>query len=161
MLTVNMMQTVFENLEEKPVQSLTSGEPRKIATRAPVARVMLLTPDRDGVSAARLGRYGCSVETEGELFAALSGMIDDPMGYDLFVMDCDAFGGIPAAERAIATLIAAGARMRVILISAEFDAPAYPLGLRSVVSLPAHVSETGFVMGIDHVMRDRVRLQLM
>ena len=143
------------------MQPLTSADTQRVSSHTPVARVMLLTRDREGVSAARLGCYGCSVETEGELFAALSGMIDDPLGYDLFVMECDGFGGVPAAERAIATLIAAGARMRVMLISGEFDAPAYPLGLRSAVSLPEHVSESGFRMGFDHVLRDRVRLQLM
>lgn len=143
------------------MQRLMSADARKIPSHATVARVMLLSADRDGLSAARLARYGCSVEREGEMFAALSGMIDDPLGYDLFVMECDAFGGVPAAERAIATLIAAGARMRIILISAEFDVAAYPLGLRSAVSLPDHVSEMGFRTGFDHVLRDRVRLQLM
>ena len=143
------------------MQPLTSADTRGLSAQAPVARVMLLSQDHDGLAATRLGRYGCSVDTEGELFGALSCMIDDPMGYDLFVMECDGFGGIAAAERAIATLIAAGARMRVILISREFDAPAYPMGLRTAVSLPAHVSEAGFRTGFTHVLRDRVRLQLM
>lgn len=143
------------------MQPLSNADSLSLPSQTPGARVMLLSHNRDGLSAARLGSYGCSVETESELYTALSGLIDDPMGYDLFVMECDAFGGIDAAERAIVFLIAAEARMRVILISREFDAPTYPMGRRTAVSLPAHVTEAGFRTGFDHVLRDRVRLQLM
>ena len=91
----------------------------------------------------------------------MEAVLDDPLGYDLFVMDCDAFGGIAAAERAIATLIAAEARMRVMLVSREFDVPAYPLGRRTAVCLPDPVPEPGFRRGFDHVLRDRVPVTLM
>jgi hypothetical protein len=124
-------------------------------------RVMLLTDRPEGQTALRLATYGSLVEIEDEFFAALSRILDDPMGYDLFVMDCDAFGGIDAAERAVAALIAADARMRVILVSREFDIPAYPLGRRSAVCLPDAVSEAGFRQGFDHVLRDRAALTMM
>ncbi len=125
------------------------------------ARVMLLTDRPRGLTACRLASYDCLVETEDEFFAALSSLLDDPMGYDLFVMDCDAFGGVQAAERAIATLIAADAKMRVMLLSSEFDIPAYPLGRRSAVCLPDAVSEAGFRQGFDHVLRDRSAMSMM
>jgi hypothetical protein len=124
-------------------------------------RVMLLTDRPDGRTARRLTGYGSLVEVEDELYAALSGILDDPMGYDLFVMDCDGFGGVIAAERAIATLIAADARMRVMLLSCEFDTPAYPLGRRSAVCLPDAISDQGFRQGFDHVLRDRCALSMM
>ncbi|MDM7933093.1 hypothetical protein [Tabrizicola sp.] len=122
---------------------------------------MLLTDRPEGPSAQRLAMYGCLVDVEDEVYAALASILDDPMGYDLFVMDCDAFGGIDAAERAIATLIAADARMRVILISQEFDIPAYPMGIRTAVCLPDPVSEAGFRRGFDHVLRDRSAITMM
>jgi len=138
------------------LQRLTSTDARKLPAQTPEARVMLLSQDPQGQNALRLGSYGCSVETETEIYSALSGMIDDPMGYDLFVMECDGFGGIAAAERAIATLIVAEARIRVILLSREFDAPAYPSGRRSAVSLPDPVSDANFRFGYEHVLRDRI-----
>lgn len=137
-------------LDRQPLQRQSIG-----------ARVMLLTDRPEGRTACRLASYDCLVEIEDEFYAALSGLLDDPMGYDLFVMDCDAFGGVLAAERAIATLIAADARMRVMLLSSEFDIPAYPLGRRSAVCLPDAVSEAGFRQGFDHVLRDRSAITMM
>lgn len=124
-------------------------------------RVMLLTDRPQGNAARRLASYGTLVETEDELYAALSTILDDPMGYDLFVMECDSFGGIGAAERAVAALIAADARMRVMLVSKDFDGPAYPLGRRSAVCLPDGVPEAGFRRGFDHALRDRAALTVM
>jgi hypothetical protein len=144
-----------------PVQTGLGISGRTIAPHTLGVRVMLLTTRPDGECAQRLASYGSLVDVEGELFAALSGMIDDPMGYDLFVMDCDAFGGIEGAERAISTLVAADARMRVMLISDEFDVPAYPLGRRTAVCLPGWISEAGFRRGFDHVLRDRAAMTMM
>ena len=141
---------LFARIDERPPAQHPGG-----------VRVMLLTHRPDGASARRLAQYGSLVEAAGEIYEALSAMLDDPMGYDLFVMECDAFGGIPAAERAIATLIAADARMRVILVSGEFDTPAYPMGRRTAVCLPEQVSDAGFRQGFDHVLRDRVTLRIM
>jgi hypothetical protein len=123
-------------------------------------RTMLLADRAKGQTAQRLANLGSLVDTEREFYAAMSAMLDDPMGYDLFVMECDAFGGIAAAERAIATLIAADAKMRVILISAEFDAPVYPMGRRTAVCLPDTVTEASFRIGFDHVLRDRGVMRL-
>ena len=143
------------------MQILARPARQPVSRQALGVRVMLLTDRPEGQTARRLASYGSLVETEDEFQAALSGILDDPMGYDLFVMDCDAFGGIEAAERAIAALIAADARMRVMLVSREFDSPAYPLGRRSAVCLPDAVSEAGFREGLDHVLRDRAALTMM
>jgi hypothetical protein len=142
------------------VQTIANRSNRRVAPRSFGVRVMLLSADPEGVTAERLASYGSGVDTETEFYAALSAIIDDPLGYDLFVMDCDGFGGIEAAERAISTLIAADARMRVMLVSREFDTPAYPMGLRSAVSLPSPVSEASFRRGYEHVLRDRMAMRL-
>jgi hypothetical protein len=104
---------------------------------------------------------GSLVDVEEGFEAALYTILDDPLGYDLLVMDCDGFGGMEAGERAIAFLIAAGARMRVMLVSRDFDAPAYPLGRRTAVCLPASVPDAAFRRGFDHVLRDMVAVTLM
>ncbi len=134
---------------------------RALQRQAMNVRVMVLTDRPEGETASRLASYGSLVETRPALPAALSGLLEDRIGYDLFVMDCDAFGGVPAAERAIAALIAANARMRVMLVSAEFDAPAYPLGRRTAVCLPEGVTDSAFRQGFDHVLRDREVRQVM
>ncbi len=82
------------------------------------------------------------------------------MGYDIFVMDCDGYGGIAGAERAISSLIAGDARVRVILVSREFDVPVYPLGRRTAVCLPEDVSDASFRIGFDHVLRDRAAIKI-
>lgn len=129
--------------------------------QAPGARVMLLTDRPDGPTAQRLAGYGSLVEIEDRFDAALGWVLDDPMGYDLFVMDCDAFGGIAGAERAVVTLVAAEARMRCILVSAEFDEPAFPLGRRTAVCLPTAAEDDDFRRGFDHALRDRVAMTMM
>ncbi len=127
----------------------------------PGIRVMLLTDRPEGATAQRLAGYGALVEVEDELFTAISALQDDPLGYDLFVMDCDAYDGIVGGERAIAALIAAEARMRVMLVSGEFEDPSYPMGRRSAVCLPEGASDAAFRHGFIHVLRDRTTMTMM
>jgi hypothetical protein len=91
---------------------------------------------------------------------AVAAVLGDRFGYDLFVMDCDGFGGVAGAERAISALISGEAKMRVMLVSREFDVPVYPLGRRTAVCLPDDVSEASFRIGFDHVLRDRAAITL-
>lgn len=124
-------------------------------------RAMVLTGRPDGQTATRLASYGCLVETRATLPAALASLAEDRIGYDLFAMDCDGFGGVHAAEKALAALIAAQARMRVMLVSAGFDTPAYPMGQRTAVCLPDTVQDHDFRYGFDHALRDHVPPQMM
>lgn len=119
------------------------------------ARVMLLTDCFDGLTGQRLADLGSLVDVRNSLEVAVATVLKDPIGYDLFVMDCDGFGGISGAERAISSLIAGDAKMRVMLVSQEFDVPVYPLGRRTAVCLPHDVSDASFHIGFDHVLRDR------
>lgn len=123
-------------------------------------RVMLLTDDAESRTAKRLATFGSVVDVADDLEAAVAAILDDPFGYDLFVMDCDGFGGVLGAEQAISSLIAGEAKMRVLLVSREFDVPAYPLGRRTAVCLPDDVSDTSFRIGFDHVLRDRAALTM-
>ena len=123
-------------------------------------RVMLLSDHAEGRTGQRLADYGSVVDVADGLDGAVTAILDDPFGYDLFVMDCDGFGGIAGAEQAISSLIAGDAKMRVMLVSREFDVPAYPLGRRTAVCLPENVSDTSFRIGFDHVLRDRAAITM-
>jgi hypothetical protein len=140
------------------VQTFIQAGRQQVQTHTLGVRVMLLTERTDSRTARRLAQYGSVVEVTEDLQEAVAAILEDPMGYDLFVMDCDGFGGIAGAEQAIAALIAGDARMRVMLVSREFDVPAYPLGRRTAVCLPEDVSETSFRIGFDHVLRDRAAM---
>ena len=142
------MQTFIQSVRQ-PVQ------PHKLKVR-----VMFLTNQTEGRNGQRLADYGSVIDVADDLEDAVSTILDDPFGYDLFVMECDGFGGINGAERAISTLIAGSAKMRVILISSEFDVPTYPLGRRTAVCLPDDVSDASFRIGFDHVLRDRVAITM-
>ena len=123
-------------------------------------RVLLLTGHADGATGQRLASYGSLVDTHDDLDDAVGAVLNDRFGYDLFVMDCDGFGGITGAERAISALISGEAKMRVMLVSREFDIPVYPLGRRTAVCLPDDVSEASFRIGFDHVLRDRAAITI-
>lgn len=142
------MQT-FIQTDRQPLKSHTLG-----------VRVMLLSDTSDSLTARRLADYGSVVDMADDLDEAVAAILEDRFGYDLFVMECDGFGGIAGAERAIAALIAGDAKMRVMLVSREFDVPAYPLGRRTAVCLPEDVSEASFRIGFDHVLRDRAALTM-
>jgi hypothetical protein len=142
------------------VQTFIQTDRQQVQTHTLGVRVMLLTDHSEGLTARRLAQYGSLVDVAEELDEALAAILDDPLGYDLFVMDCDGFGGIAGAEQAISTLIAGDARMRVMLVSREFDVPAYPLGRRTAVCLPEDVSESSFRIGFDHVLRDRAEMTM-
>lgn len=142
------MQT-FIQTNRQPVQTHTLG-----------VRVMLLSDQAEGSTARRLADFGSVVDVADDLDEAVAVILEDPFGYDLFVMDCDGFGGVAGAEQAIAALIAGAAKMRVMLVSSEFEVPAYPLGRRTAVCLPDDVSDASFRIGFDHVLRDRAALTM-
>jgi hypothetical protein len=142
------------------VQTFIETNRQQVQPHTPGVRVMLLTDHSAGRTGRRLAALGSVIDIADDLGDAVSTILDDPFGYDLFVMDCDGFGGISGAEQAISTLIAGAAKMRVMLVSREFDVPAYPLGRRTAVCLPEDVSDTSFQIGFDHVLRDRATLTM-
>jgi hypothetical protein len=147
-------------VEEYCVQTFIQAGRQRVQTQSLGVRVMLLTDHAEGRSGQRLADYGSVVDVAEDLDEAVAAILGDKFGYDLFVMDCDGFGGIAGAEQAIAALIAGDAKMRVMLVSAEFDVPVYPLGRRTAVCLPADVSDASFRIGFDHVLRDRAAITL-
>ncbi|MBK6466535.1 MAG: hypothetical protein IPL38_07635 [Rhodobacter sp.] len=119
-------------------------------------RVLFLSAQTDGPLQARIAGLGGAVEVETEIYAALAAVIDDPMGYGLFVMDCDGLGGGEAGERAVATLAAVNSRVPLILISGEHATQVFPQQREAPVRLRAPLSAVSLRVGFEHALRDRL-----
>jgi hypothetical protein len=113
------------------VQTFIQTDRQQVQPHTLGVRVMLLTDVAEGRTGQRLAALGSVIDVADDL-----------------------------AEQAISTLIAGAAKMRVMLVSREFDVPAYPLGRRTAVCLPEDVSDTSFRIGFDHVLRDRAALTM-
>jgi hypothetical protein len=142
------------------VQTFIRTDRQKVSPHTLGVRVLLLTDHAEGRTWQRLADFGSMVDTAFDLEGAVAEVLSDQFGYDLFVMDCDGFGGIAGAEQAISALIAGDAKMRVMLVSRDFDVPVYPLGRRTAVCLPEDVSDASFRIGFDHVLRDRTAVTM-
>lgn len=122
-------------------------------------RVMMVTQQGEGgVIAARLAGLGSLLEVTDEVFAGLEAVIDDPLGYGLFVLDCDCVGGIAAGRRAVAMLTGGRRRVPVILISRECTVQSFPEDRDSPTLLRAPVSAVALRVGFEHALRERLAL---
>jgi hypothetical protein len=119
-------------------------------------RVLLLSADGESPLRDRISGLGGLVEVETEVYSALSAMIDDPMGYGLFVMECDGLGGVEAGVRAETTLAAVNSRVPVILISKDHAAQIFPQQKDAAVCLRAPLSTVSLRVGFEHALRDRL-----
>ena len=122
------------------------------------ARVLLLAPEQD--EAARLSRliagFGGRVDHEVEVYSALSALIDDPRGWDLFVVACDGLGGIDVGRRAHRMLGGVVERMPTILISCECGEQTFPEARGEPVVLRAEMSPAALRLGMEHALRGRM-----
>lgn len=119
-------------------------------------RILLLTGALSDPLAAKVASLGGPVEVETELNAGIAAMIDDPTGYGLLVVDCDAFGGVEAGERILTTLAAVGATLPKILISRAFQAQIFPDCGQQPVRLRGPISALSLRIGCEHALRDRL-----
>jgi hypothetical protein len=119
-------------------------------------RVLMLSDGLDRTAQERLAELGSQVDDEFELYTALAAMMDDPLGYGVFVMDVDAFGGIQAGLRAFQMLRAADVRIPVILVGKEFGRQVFPDERSAPILLQAPLSMVSLRVGFEHALHDRV-----
>ena len=119
-------------------------------------RVLMLADGVDRGAKERLVGLGGKVDTETELYTALAAMMDDPLGYGLFVMDTDAFGGIEAGLRAFQMLRAADVRIPVILVGRDCGRQVFPEERSAPILLQAPVSMVSMRVGFEHALHDRI-----
>lgn len=125
-------------------------------------RVLLLSPSeqaQDSKVGVRIAGLGGAVEIENEAFAALDTLIQDSTGYGLFVIECDAFGGLAAARNLVSLLHKGGVSMPILLVSADCVEQEFPADSHHPVVLRAPVSAVSLRVGFEHAMRDRLVFQ--
>lgn len=127
------------------------------------ARVLLLATRAE--EAARVGRllagFGGRVDHEGEVYAALSALIDDPAGWDLFVILCDTEGGIEAGRRAHRMLGPVAERVPTILIAEDCAEQSFPEERAAPILLRARLSGVALRLAMEHALRGRLGWRMM
>ena len=120
-------------------------------------RALLVTGlDQDNLIKRRLAGLGSLVEMTDDLYMGLESVLDDPAGYGLLVIDCDAVGGLDAGRRGFALLGETSRRMPVILVSSECSGQQFPQERSAPVVLRAPVSMVSMRVGFEHALRDRL-----
>ena len=92
-------------------------------------RVLLVTQEGENSALARrLSSLGGRVEAIDEFFTALSDVLDDPVGFGLFVIDCDGanVGGLEGGKRAVQIMGEMVSRIPVILVSKDCKEQSFP-----------------------------------
>lgn len=124
-------------------------------------RVLLLGENAmEGRVLRHLAALGSSVETTDELYAALGAVIDDPVGYGLFVIDCDSVGGLEAGRKAVQVLNGSDSKVPVILVSTECGEQIFPQDRRAPTLLRAPLSSVAMRVGFEHALRDRFNARM-
>ena len=124
-------------------------------------RVLLLAASAmEGRAVRHLAALGSSVETTDELYAALGAVIDDPVGYGLFVIDCDSVGGLEAGRKAVQVLNGSDSKVPVILVSTECGEQIFPQDRRAPTLLRAPLSSVAMRVGFEHALRDRFNARM-
>lgn len=126
-------------------------------------RVLLLSSETaGGALARRLGSLGGQVDTIGEMFTALSEVLDDPQGYGLVVIDCDSanVGGLEGGHRAMRIMAEVAGRVPVILISKDCAEQIFPEDRLMPTQLRAPLTSVSLRVGFEHALRDRLAYRM-
>lgn len=120
-------------------------------------RALCVTGTETAPLPGRLAALGGRIETETELYTALSAVIDDPRDCDILVLDCDSLGAGDVAQVVTRTLTAVRSRLPVVLISAGFPTHVFPDAREEPIRLRAPVSDLSLRIGCEHALRDLTR----
>lgn len=120
------------------------------------ARVLLLAVDGQGALARQVAGFGGRIDHEPEMYSALSCVIDDPAGWDLFVIDCDAIGGLDEGRKAQRMLGEVAGRLPVILIASGCGTQVFPQDRAHPIELRSPTSAVSLRVGMEHALRGRL-----
>ncbi len=138
------------------MQHLRAVKSEKVRPVGDGVRVLVLNDGSDLATRERLLELGGRVDIETELYTALSQLMDDPLGYGIFIMDVDTFGGVETGLRAFRMLRAADVRIPIILVGRGFLAQAFPEERSAPILLRAPLSMVSLRVGFEHALQDRM-----
>lgn len=142
------------------MQILHAFDPQSIAPVGLSIRVMVIgVASRKAPLVERLASLGGAIDAEQDLFTGLEAVIEDPAGYGLCVIDCDAVGGLELGRKAQALMGDASLRVPVILVSSECSQQEFPQDRAKPVVLRGPASKLSMRMGYEHALRDRFLMQ--
>ena len=122
-------------------------------------RVLVLTapdPAEESKVAVRIAELGGAVDVEYEAFSALDTLIMDRTGYGLFVIECDAVGGLLVGRNLVSLLHKGGGSLPILLIASDCTEGEFPVDSQLPVVLRAPASPMSLRMGFEHAMRNRL-----
>lgn len=102
----------------------------------------------------RLAAMGSGADVVGDIYAAVSEVMDDPHGYGLVLADCDAFGGIEAGLRLLRHLRAAPVTVPVLLMTRDCPVQRFPEDRLAPVVLRSPPSAVSLRVAFEHALRD-------
>lgn len=118
--------------------------------------LLISTEAQNGPIARKLADLGCRVETCDEVYSGLDRVIDDPVEYELVVIDCDSSGGFALGQRAHTLLKVTQRCIPMMLISKECAAQNFPMNRHEPTLLRAPLSSVSLRVGFEHVMQERM-----
>ena len=122
-------------------------------------RVMLLRPGcgmQGDQTAVRIAGLGGCVEMQDDAGVALESLVKVGGGFGLLVIDCEALGGLTAAQSWLSLLQKRGVALPVILLVSRSVQQEFPNDKGSPVVLRAPVSAVSLRVGFQHALRDRL-----
>ena len=120
------------------------------------ARTLLVSVEADPASARRLAGLGARIECCGDLYTALSVVMEDPGLADLLVVDCDGLGGLAEVRRIVRLMGEVAERAPVILVSAEATEQTFSMARLEPTILRAPLSAVALRVAFEHVLRGKV-----
>ena len=120
------------------------------------ARAILVSAVAESVSERRLAELGMQVETVGDIYSALSALMEDPSHVDMLVVDCDGIGGLTEARRIVKLMGEVMRSVPVILISADCGVQTFALERHEPTVLRAPLTPVSLRVAFEHVLRRRL-----
>lgn len=104
----------------------------------------------------RLAGLGAIVEAESDFYVAVDRLSGRTEGFGLFIMDCDAHGGLEEAQRLLPFLRQIAPSIPVAFLSSQSAQHAFPEDERQPVILRKPLSAVSLRVGFSHAMRHRL-----
>lgn len=122
----------------------------------PIRTMLVAGPDGGAVTEKRLAGIGAQVQRAGDIYTAMSDVVDDPGYYDMMIVECDGLGGVAEARRIVKLMGDTMVSVPVILITSDCQTQVFALERHEPTVLRAPLSPVSMRVAFEHVLRDRL-----